>query len=64
MSFNRFSDVLPSCTCARPIGNLLSICLGLNILSPFLCVCFNENISLLKASRVNSRTLKRAFTLS
>ena len=30
--FNKFSDVLPAFTCARTIGNLWSICLGVNIL--------------------------------
>ena len=29
--FSTFSDVLPAFTCASPIGNLCSICLGLNI---------------------------------
>ena len=30
--FNKFSDVLPAFTCPRTIGNLWSICLGVNIL--------------------------------
>ena len=34
ISFSNFSDVLPAFTCARAIGNLRSICLGVNILSP------------------------------
>ena len=33
ISFNRFSDVLPAFTCANAIGNLCSICLGVNILN-------------------------------
>ena len=33
ISFNKFSDVLPAFTCASDIGNLWSICLGLNILT-------------------------------
>ena len=32
ISFSKFQDVLPTFTCARAIGNLWSICLGLNIL--------------------------------
>ena len=32
ISFSKFSDVLPAFTCARVIGNLSSICLGVNIL--------------------------------
>ena len=28
--FSKFSDVLPAFTCASPIGNLCSICLGFN----------------------------------
>ena len=31
----KFSDVLSAFTCARAIGNLWSICLEVNILSPF-----------------------------
>ena len=33
ISFSKFSDVLPAFTCARAVGNLWSICLGVNILS-------------------------------
>ena len=33
ISFSMFSDVLPAFTSARAIGNLWSICLGVNILS-------------------------------
>ena len=36
--FSKFSDVLPAFTCARAIGNLSSICLGVNILSPCPCI--------------------------
>ena len=32
ISFRYFSDVLPAFTCVRAIGNLWSICLGVNIL--------------------------------
>ena len=56
MSFSKFSDVLPAFTCARAIGNLRSICLGVNILSPSPCVTFIRNISLSKALRVNCRS--------
>ena len=35
ISFSTFSDVLPAFTCASAIGNLWSICLWLNIFSPF-----------------------------
>ena len=68
ISFNKFSDVLPACTCARATGSLRSICLGVNILSciwskalakfeerPFPCVAFIGNIPILKALRVHSR---------
>ena len=42
ISFDKFSDVLTACTCARVIGYLLSICLGLlNSKIPFKrLVCF------------------------
>ena len=33
--FSKLSDVLPVFNCARAIGNLLSICLGVSILSIF-----------------------------
>ena len=33
ISFSKFSDVLPTFTCAKAIGNLWSICVGLNSLS-------------------------------
>ena len=41
ISFEKFSDVLPAFTCARAIGNLWSICLGVKILrsSPCFFVC-------------------------
>ena len=32
ISFSKFSDVLSAFTCTRAIGNLWSICLGVNIL--------------------------------
>ena len=35
MSFSKFSYLLPAFTCARAIGNLWSICLGVNSLIPF-----------------------------
>ena len=34
ISFSKFSDVLPAFTCARAVGNLWSICLGVDILIP------------------------------
>ena len=40
ISFSKFSDVLPACTCASAIGNIWSICLGVNILSPSLYFVF------------------------
>ena len=33
ISFSKLSELLPAVTCARAIGNLWSICLGINILS-------------------------------
>ena len=53
--FSKFSDVLLAFTCASAIGNLWSICLGVNILSPSPFVAFIRSIPLLKALRV-SRT--------
>ena len=55
--------MLPVFTCARAIGNVWSICLGVNFLShvanserrPFPCVPFIGNILLLKELRINSR---------
>ena len=44
ISFNKFSDVLPAFTFAKVIGNLLSICLGVDIFSPFPCVSFIGNL--------------------
>ena len=35
VSFSKFSGVLPACTCAKNVGSLWSICLGVNILSSF-----------------------------
>ena len=60
ISFNKFSDVLPAFTCASAIGNLCSICSGVNILSglskilvrPFPCFVFG-NLSLSKALRTS-----------
>ena len=34
ISLSKFSDALPSFTCARAIYNFWSICLGVNILGP------------------------------
>ena len=36
-SFSKFSGILPAFTSARGIGNLWSICLGVNIMSPSPC---------------------------
>ena len=58
--------MLPAFACARAIGNLRRICLGVNILSPspFLAVfAFIGNIPLLKSLRVNFRPSKRASIL-
>ena len=54
ISFSKFSDVLPAFTCARAIGNLWNICLGVNVFSSFPYDGFNRNMPLLKALRVNS----------
>ena len=40
ISFNIFSELLLAFTCARAIGNLWSIYLGVNILSPVPLVAF------------------------
>ena len=55
ISFSNFSNVLPAFVCERAIGNLWSVCLGVNIFNFFSCVSFIGNISLLKALRINSR---------
>ena len=64
ISFSKFSDVLPTFTCARAIVILWSFCLGVNNLSrgrskdegcPLPCVDFIGNILLLKTLRINSR---------
>ena len=60
--FSKFSDVLLPITWTRAIGNLWSICLGVNILNrvdksegrPSPCAAFVGNIPLFKALRVNS----------
>ena len=60
-SFKKFSDVLPTFTCAKAIANLWNVCLGLNILScvakferpPLSCVAFIGNIAFLKTLKVN-----------
>ena len=43
MSFKKLSELLPAFTCARAIGNLWSICFGVNILIPVPLVssCFD-----------------------
>ena len=64
ISFSKFSDVLSAFTHARTSGNFSNIFLGVNILHPSPFVAFTKNISLLKAIRVNSRPLQRAFTPS
>ena len=33
--FSKFLDIVPAFSCASAIGNLWSICLGVNILKPF-----------------------------
>ena len=56
ISFGNFTNVLSAFMCylqiARAIGNLRSICLGSNILSPLPCVDSIRIIPLLKALRV------------
>ena len=63
-SFSKFSDVLPAFTCASAIGNLWSICLGVNILNPFPYSSFIGNIPPLKALKANSQPLYRAYAIS
>ena len=48
VSCSKFWDQLPVSTCARAIGNLSSICSGVNIFISFSCACSPiRNISLL-----------------
>ena len=54
ISFNKFSELLQAFTFARAIGNLWSICLGVNVLSPLPAVDFNGNNPLLKELITNS----------
>ena len=68
ISFNRFSGLLPAFTYARAIGNLWSICLGVNILSLERSVFkipkpldFIENILLSKPSRIISLASKKLY---
>ena len=46
ISFNKFFELLPGFTYARAIGNLWSICLGVNILShvPLVALIFASDI--------------------
>ena len=45
ISFGKFSDVFPAFKLARAIGNLWSICLGVNILNPLpLCSLLKSSI--------------------
>ena len=63
ISFSKLSDVLPVFTCARAIGNLSSICLGVSILklewseNLYLYFCCG-NILLSKALRTLSLSSK------
>ena len=63
ISFSKFSDVLPAFTCTRAIGNVWSICLGVNILSHLPCLDFIGSIPLLKALRVNFRSSQKRLIL-
>ena len=53
ISFSKFLDMILAFTCARTIGNLWSICLGVDIFNPFPCVAFIRIFPLLKTLRVN-----------
>ena len=46
--------MLPAFTCASPIGNVRSICSGVNILRPVPSIVDNGNIPLLEALRTIS----------
>ena len=48
ISFNKLSELLPAFTCARAIGNLCSICLGVRILSCSSFSCFSCYIFFLR----------------
>ena len=51
---NKLPKLLPAFTWAKAIGNLWSVCLGVNILSSVPFVNFDENNRLLKAITTNS----------
>ena len=47
ISFNKLSQLLPALIYARAVGNLLSICLGVHILSPVTYCCFASYAALI-----------------
>ena len=51
-------------TCARAIGNLWNVCLGVNIWSPSHFVVFIGNITFLKALGINYQSSWRTYTPS
>ena len=68
-SFSKFLDVLPAFTCVKSIGNVWSICLGVNIFrlewsttlsEKPICSIFIGNSLLSKGSRTLSLTSKSA----
>ena len=54
ISFSKFSYVLPDFTCARAIGILRSICLGLNIFNPFPCFALYLSSDAIKEYSLNN----------
>ena len=56
--FSKFSDFLPAFTCARAIGNLWSICLGVSRIFHVFC---DLNILFVFSFRCNSRIIIKQF---
>ena len=64
ISFSKFSDVLPTFTCARAIGNLWSICFGVNILIWLRLETLRSETFATRAMRAKSKEGKRSETLA
>ena len=63
ISFNEFSELLLACTCARAIGNLWNISLGINILSlvPLVALSFASSLQAFSSSLLSTSLLNIDF---
>ena len=57
ISLNRLSELLPAFTCARAVGNLWSVCFGVNILSPVPCFVLYLALDLIFEKSLNKLTI-------